>query len=60
MKLSLCSQALRQRVDLKYLFGVNTAKSFEEFKAAVGELKTTALNVIYTGQDGVGYAISGR
>lgn len=59
-KLSLCSQALQRRINFNYLFGVNTAQSFGEFKTAVRSLTTTALNVIYTGPDGVGYVVSGR
>eukprot|EP00597_Dinobryon_sp_UTEXLB2267_P004786 CAMPEP_0170077088 /NCGR_PEP_ID=MMETSP0019_2-20121128/13976_1 /TAXON_ID=98059 /ORGANISM="Dinobryon sp., Strain UTEXLB2267" /LENGTH=669 /DNA_ID=CAMNT_0010289209 /DNA_START=322 /DNA_END=2331 /DNA_ORIENTATION=+ len=57
----LCSQALRHRVNLKFLREVNRAENWQQFLAASQHMLVMPLHVLYSDINGsVGHATTGR
>lgn len=60
-QVTLSSQALRQRMNIKFLWKLNTAENWDSFLSAGRELKAIALNVVYADKDGnIGHMVTGR
>ena len=59
-KISLCSQALRQPVDISFYLALSQAKSWKEFDISTDRLKAATMYALFTDiSGGIGYKLTG-